>query len=141
MGLGKTNGSNNKSKGFDKKSQWYTHIGSCRSTERMLRFLLMLQSIIENMYNDREVSFTECVRNAYNQELSPYHGFILRNTIKGIFYILPSRETFLSNITKEWTIMQEEELYERMKLLINHGDTVTDHLLTFLKEREHFELE
>lgn len=141
MGLGKVTGSNNSKLGFDKQSQFYTYVGSCRSTERMLRFLLMLQRIIENMYNNREESFTVCVRNAYDKELSRYHGFILRNTVKGIFYILPSRETFLSGITKEWTIMNEETLYDRMKEMIDYGDVVTAYLLKFFKDRDHFELE
>ena len=52
-GLGKSNGSNNKSLGFNKKSEFYSHIGSCRTTERILRFLFFLQRIIENFVNDK----------------------------------------------------------------------------------------
>ena len=59
-GLGQTNGSNNKKLGLGKNSEYYTHIGSCRSAERILRFLLLLQRIIENMLANKDESFGGC---------------------------------------------------------------------------------
>ena len=141
LGLGNVNGSNNKKKGFDKKSEYYTHIGSCRSAERLLRFMLLLLRIIQNMESNREESFSVCVRNAYDKELSRYHSFFLRNTVKGIFYLLPSRESFLINITNDWKDCNEEELYEMIKELIGNLEQATDYLTKFLKDRDHFELE
>lgn len=141
LGLGNVNGSNNKKKGFDKKSEWYTHIGSCRSAERLLRFMLFLLRIIENMDSNREESFSVCVRNAYDKELSRYHSFFLRNTVKGILYLLPSRETFMANITSDWKDCTEEELYEMIKELIVNLEKTTEYLTKFLKDRDHFELD
>eukprot|EP00344_Euplotes_crassus_P007010 CAMPEP_0197015250 /NCGR_PEP_ID=MMETSP1380-20130617/73476_1 /TAXON_ID=5936 /ORGANISM="Euplotes crassus, Strain CT5" /LENGTH=186 /DNA_ID=CAMNT_0042441019 /DNA_START=130 /DNA_END=690 /DNA_ORIENTATION=- len=139
-GLGQANGSNNKSLGFDKKSEFYKHIGSCRSIERLLRFILLLQRIIENLHANKEESLSSAVRKAYDQELSRYHSFFLRNTVKGIFYLLPKRETFLKSITDDFTQCKEDEIEGHMKTMIDTSEVVTSYLIDFMKEQDHFEL-
>lgn len=139
-GLGMANGSNNKSLGFDKKSEFYKHIGSCRSFERLLRFILLLQRIIENLYNDDEESLSSAVRKAYDLELSRYHSFFLRNTVKGIFYLLPSRENFLKSITDDYTQCKEDEIKGHMKTMIDNSEVLTTYLVKFMKENDHFEI-
>ena len=126
--------------GFGKDSEHYLHIGSCRSAERLLRFLLFLQRIIENMKNNPEDSFSACWRSAYNKELANYHGFFLRNTVKGIFYLVPSRESFLKGITNDYADCPEEEIVPNMVKMIDNSEIVTSHLKNYLKERDHFEL-
>lgn len=138
--LGQANGSNNKSLGFDKKSEFYKHIGSCRSVERLLRFILLLQRIIENLYKDKEESLSSAVRKAYNDELSRYHSFFLRNTVKGIFYLLPSRAKFLKSITDDWTQCTEDEIEGHMKTMIDTSEVITSYLIKFMKDLDHFEL-
>ena len=59
LGLGKATGSNAKL-GFGKSHEYHTHIGSCRSAERLLRFLFMLQRVIENLYHNKEDNLGTC---------------------------------------------------------------------------------
>mmetsp|Transcript_5580 Transcript_5580/g.5307 ORF Transcript_5580/g.5307 Transcript_5580/m.5307 type:complete len:191 (-) Transcript_5580:25-597(-) len=139
-GLGKATGSNNNKLGFDKNSEFYKHIGSCRSIERLLRFMLLMQRIIENLYNDKEEKVSTAVRKAYDQELSRYHSFFVRNTVKGIFYMLPNRDKFLRSIADDYTQFPEDEMEGHMKTLIDTSEVITSYIINFMKEHDHFEL-
>ena len=92
------------------------------------------------MANDEKESLSGAIRKAYNKELARYHSFLLRNTVKAILFLIPSREKFFKAITYDFTDCTEEEIAEHMKTLIENSQVTTAYLLEFMKEREHFEL-
>ena len=129
-----------KSEALINKSQFYKHIGSWRTTERVLRFLLLLQRIVENMYNNEQQSFGVCWRAAYDRELARYHNFFLRKTVKGILYLVPSRETFLKAITNDFVDWTREEIPRKMEILIENSNILTKYFKNFMKQRGLLEL-
>ena len=92
------------------------------------------------MHKDREESLGSCVKNAYNKELSRFHGFIIRSAVKGIVYILPYRETFLDSVMGDEKT-DDENAYELMNELISNSKVLTDYLVKFLKDKGLFELD
>ena len=136
LGLKNVNGNNNSKKGIKKGDEFYTHTGSCRTTERVLRFLAFVERIMENMHKDRKASLTTCVKGAYEDCLAAHHGFLLRNTIKGILYLLPNRDTFLNGVTESAGPMDDEKKYSLMNELIENSQKLTTYIREFLKERE-----
>jgi hypothetical protein len=136
MGLKNVNGNNNSKHGIKKGDKYYTHIGGCRTTERVLRFLNFVVYIMENLYNNREDSLSKCVKGAYDKELAACHSFFLRNTIKGILFLLPSRDSFFTGVTKNSEEMTEEQKYDLIKHLIGDSLKLTNYINSFLKERD-----
>ena len=64
----------------------------------------------------------------------------MRNTCKGIFYLLPSREKFIKSISNDYADCPEEEIPDRMVTLIENSDKITAYLQNFLKDRDHLNL-
>lgn len=127
LGLGKVNGSNNYYQGIPESSEFYKHVGSARTVERVLRFLMFVERIMENLYNNREESLTICIKNAYDKELGPHHGFLLRGAVKGIVYLLPDRDTFLNGLVNEEKMgkVDEERKYALMKEQLENSEKLT----------------
>ena len=136
LGLGKVNGSNNGKHKIPKSSEWYKHTGSCRTTERVLRFLLFVEGIMLNMYNKRDESLAICIKNAYDKELAAHHNFFLRGAVKGIVYLLPDRDSFLNSLTKNTGPLSEEAKYSLMNDVIINSQTLTSYLKEFMGERD-----
>jgi hypothetical protein len=136
LGLSKVNGSNNGKFKFPKTSEWHKHTGSCRTTERILRFLLFVETIMLNMYKNREESLTICIKNAYDKELAAHHNFFLRGAVKGIVYLLPDRDSFLNGLTKNSGPLSEETKYSLMNDVIQNSQILTSYLKEFMGERD-----
>ena len=61
-----------------------------------------------------------CIKNAYDKELGPYHNFLMRGAVKGIFYLLPDRDSFINGITESAGVKEENEKYNLMSELLGY---------------------
>ena len=134
LGLEQLNGSNNKKKGFKKDSEWFKWVGSSRTLLRLNRFLLFVQNIVTGLVLDKEKSFKDIVKEAYSTELAPYHSFMIKTAVKGILYMMPNRESFLTSSIGE-DDLTHEQVYEMMDIAMQNVDKVTKYLSGFYEER------
>ena len=65
----------------------------------------------------------------------------MRGAVKGIFYLLPDRDTFINGLTDSAGIKDENEKYVLMNELLEYWFIITKYLSKLLKERNLIGLE
>jgi hypothetical protein len=77
IGIHELNGENNSSLGHKKNSPYYTYTSGSRTLLRLSWFLNFLYTVFNNLLETNE-PFNNCVTNAYDLVLAPYHPWLVR---------------------------------------------------------------
>jgi Glycolipid transfer protein (GLTP) len=109
----------------ERENNKHHYVSGSRSLLRLMWFLDFIYHLMHNLTSQADKELSESAQSAYDTALAPHHPWLLRKTIGGAIYFLPSRSHFLQNLDPEAT---EDVIIKRLLEFLDCMNPVRQYL-------------